>query len=414
MVDNDFPRYTLVGTGQPARTLEETLSDPPKFIEAVGPLSSQKLNPVIVSTASPSPVELLQARSNVQNDPGLQALFRQFKAEGWPKERLVDFVTTKLHSVWPEGDPSEASQFLVDEYDQLGEGIHLVSTETGRVAVVLSEDDIYDPPPVPREDGSMAQPLARIRPEIESAIVTWSHDQGREAQILKTLAERGHQTALLREMGDPRLLVATRRGRQHIVNSFGRLDPRTLLEAAGGTSAAFLRCFTLVEAAPEDASGVYLTGKVEARSRMGVQDPTTINLHHNRPAVMAAALVQGWVREIAKVVSGAASSRLVAETLSLDRATRLPSGLWVAPPDFVRPFRRINPNITVLPVEGAAPITIEGKIGYLKVPPEFKAKNFEAFDRWEALTLLDFEMWLDLKAIKAYMVLGFEPQVQVL
>jgi hypothetical protein len=216
-------------------------------------------------------------------------------------------------------------------------------------------------------------------------------------------------------MGDPRLLVATRRGRQHIVDSFGRLDPRTLLEAAGGTSAAFLRCFTLVEDLPVFNDPLhYIKGKVEAESRMGVQDPTTTNLQHNRAAVMAAALVQGWVREIAKVVSKAAATRLIAETLSMDRATRLPAGIWVAPPDLVRPFRRINPNITVLPVDGADPITIEGMIGYLKVPPEFKAKNFEAFDRWEAKTLLDFEMWLDLKAVTVYRVLGFEPQVQVL
>lgn len=382
-------------------------------IEAVG-LSSQKLNPVIVSEAHPSPVELLQARSHVQNDPALQDMFRRYKTEGWSKESLVDFVATKLHVLWSDGDPSEAAQFLVDEYDQLGEGIHLVSTETGRVAVVLSENDIYDPAPVPREDGTMAQPLARIRPEIESAIVTWSHDQGRDAQILKTLAERGHQTALLREMGDPRLLVATRGGRQHIVDSFGRLAPRTLLEAAGGTSAAFLRCFTLVEDLPVFNDPLhYIKGKVEARSRMGIQDPTTLNLHHNRPAVMAAALVQGWVREIAKVVSRTASTRLIAETLGMDRASKLPSGLWVAPPDLVRPFRRVNPNVTVLPVEGADPITIEGKIGFLKAP-EFRAKNFEAFDRWEAQTLLDYEMWLDFKAIKSYMVLGVEPQVQVL
>lgn len=378
-------------------------------------IDPKKLSPQVLSKANPSRTDLLQARSDVQNNPELQALFRQSKAESWPRERLVDFVTTKLHGMWQEGDPAEAAQYLVDEYDQLGEGIHLVSTETGKVSVVLSEDDIYDPPPVPRENGEMAQPLARIRPHIESAIVTWFHDQGREAQILKALSERGHQTALLREMGDPRLLVATRQGRQHIVDSFGRLDPRTLLEAAGGTSAAFLRCFTLVEDIPAFNDPLhYVKGKVEARSRMGVQDPTTTNLHHNRPAVMAAALVQGWVREIAKEVSRAASTRLIAETLSIDKASKLPSGLWVAPPDLVRPFRRINPNVTVLPVEGAEPITIEGKIGFLKVPPEFRAKNFEAFDRWEALTQLDFEMWLDLRAVRAHMVLGYAPQVQVL
>jgi hypothetical protein len=376
-------------------------------------IDPRKLEPNVLSRVNPSRVDLMQVRFDVQHNPEIQELFRQFKKEGWEKSRLVDLLTTKLLSTWPEGeDPAEAVEYLVDEYDQLGEGIHLVSTETGRVSVILSEDDIYTPPMVAREDGSMAQPLDRIRPEVESAIVTWFHDQGREQNIVRALAERGHQTALLREMGDPRLLVATRRGRQHIVDSFGELNPKTLLEAAGGTSAAFLKHFTLRHEMPAVPEGhVHVTGSVQSKSRMGIQDPTTTNLLHNRPAVMAAALVQGWVREIARRLT------LVAEGLSiwdlnLEKSDPIPKGLWILPPDLVRPFKNRDSSLMILPVEGANPVLLVSEVGFLKVPEAFQAKNFEAFDRWEAKAALSFDMTVDLRAVKLYRVTGQDLAVQ--
>lgn len=368
----------------------------------------QQIEPVVVSTADPDRIDLLQARADVQSSPRLQALFR----EGLPPNELASRLAAELQKIWPEGDPSDAAQFLADEYNQIGpQGIQLINTETGRIAAIIREEDIYQPAMVPREGGGMATPLKRIRPDLEAAIITWFHDKDREKRIVEALAERGHPTPLLRDMGDPRLLVATRRGRKHIVDSLGRIAPQVLLEAAGGTSGQFLRFFEF-GSAPEENTLTHLMGTVTSRTTMGIADALTTNLHHNRPATLQGALVQGWVREIARVLANAPEETV--GTIDVRTARELPGSFFVAPPDMVRPFRRISPRVSVLPVETDKVIAVEGKLGYLKVPEAFKTFSREIFDRWEAGSALDYEMWVDLSCVRAYAVEGVDIMAQVL
>jgi hypothetical protein len=371
----------------------------------------RQIEPTVISRASPDSADLLQARADIQSHAELQALFVSHKGA-----QLVDHLTTALRKIWPTGvgDPAATAQFIADEYEQIGPtGIHLISTETGRIAAVIREEDIYQPDMVPRESGNMARPLPRIRPELEAAIVTWFHDKDRDKAILEALAKRGHQTALLREMGDPRLLVATKRGRRHIVTELGKLDPQLLLETTGGTAGAFLRYFEF-GLPPVETTLTHLSGTVSTRSVMGVQDPTTTNLHHNRAASLRGALVQGWVREMAAIITRAAHGEQASTLLDMRTATTLPGDFWVAPPDMVRPFRKLNSKVVVFPVEASKPTVVDGKLGYLKVPPAFEAFNLDVFDRWEASTVLDFEMWVDLTHLRPFLVDGVEVQTLVL
>lgn len=372
----------------------------------------RQIEPEVRTEATPSAEDLLQARADIQASPALKNLF----LEGLTPAELSRRLSVELAKRWPEGDPQEAAKFLADEYAQIGpEGVFLISTETGRIAAIIREDDIRQPAPVPREGSTeLAQPLPQIRPDLEAAIVTWFHDQGREQKVMEALAARGHQTPLLREMGDPRLLVASRKGRRHIVESLGRQDPQALLEAAGGTSGMFLRLFEFSEPPPEKTL-VRISGTLMSKTVMGVQDILTTNLHHNRPATIRAVLVQGWVREIARRLSlKALEVRGLQGTIDVLTAKSLPGTFWVASPDLVRGLRGVDPRISILPVEGAATLLIEGPLGYLKIPPAFETQNFEAFARWEAHATLSFDLWVDLSKVRAFLVEGVEVEAQVL
>jgi len=374
---------------------------------------NSRINPTIATLADPSSEALLRARVDVQNNEAVKEMFLQQLANDWTDEELAAQVAAALQPSWGEDDPSEAVQYLVDEFRQLGEGIHLVCKETGRVLTTLKEADIYQPALVPRENGSMATPLKRIRPDLEAAVVTWLHDTEREKEIVAKLAERGSKTVLLKEMNDPRLLVATKRGRKHIVDSLGRFDPKVLLEAASGTSAAFLSHFKLVGEVPLDTTGlVHLKGKVGSKSIMGIQDQTTVNLHHNRAATIQGALVQGWVRELARIITQDAKTENALK-VSMDALAKLEGELWVLPPESVLPFRRLNRQISAMPVEHSHATVFTGPAGYILVPDTFKAKSFEFFDRWEAASEVEYEIWYDPKALKPVTVHGeaFESQV---
>jgi hypothetical protein len=370
---------------------------------------------------------LLDVRAEVQSSPRIQEVFRRAHDEKWTVERLTDLLITELVMLRgpEEADPTEAARFLADEYTQIGpSGVQLISTVTGKIAVILREEDLYKPAPVPREGTDiMAQPLPRIRPDLETAIVTWFHDKGREERILETLAARGHQTALLRATGDPRLLVATKRGRRHIVESLSKIDPKLLLELAGGRAGTFLRMFHLIRDDSDltdllEGEGHGLTrlsGEASAKSVMGVQDPTTTNLHHNRAATLRAALVGGWIRHLARVLALKVHQENVVLNLGRDEA-QVPGNFAVVPPDYVRVMTDRPPKVELFAVEGSDPIAFDcsRKLGYIRVPHRFEAMNQDFFDRWEASAYLHFEMWVDLSLIKAFVVHGVETFTQVL
>lgn len=379
---------------------------------------AKRLDPQVLTKAEPQRDWLLQARVDINSDPTLQQIFREARAEGRSPESVADAVSSYLTAKWGGHgeDAYEAALYLANEHDQLGQGIHLVSTETGRVTVTLAEDDIWQPPDVPREGGGLVKPLPRIRPDIESTVMTWTFDRSREQRIVQALAARGHQTDLLREEGDPRLLVATRAGRRQIVQGLVEFTPKALLEALGGTAAAFLRHLDLRTTEPVGMALCTLGGVAAARSKMGIQDQTTVNLHHNRARTLQGALTQGWVREIARRLSLSVQARssAVGEVHVRElRAEHLGdlAWFWIAPPELVSTIQELRPNCTILPADGAALIGfLRPKVGALVVPEEFAAEHQERFDQWEVATYLQYQLWVDWDAFKYLPVGGLEYQ----
>jgi hypothetical protein len=362
---------------------------------------AKRLDPKIETTANPRPDWLLQARADVRSDKDLQAVFIQAKAEDKSPNWLADQVSTRLMARWEGESPDQAAEaalFLADEYFQVAEGIHIVSAETGRIIATVSEDDIYQPAMVPREGGGMATPLPRLDPNLEAFITTWTFEEGREKRILATLVERGHRAIAF---DDPRLHPATRGGRSQIVRDVAEMTPEALLQGLGGTSAAFLGHFDLRTTPPEKAeserceacrdwhatylrpaaieSGATvglcyakqperhpaddpacmhfrgfapepdLEGCAGAKDVLRIGDQTTINIHHDRRAMLRGVLPQGWVREMARLLAVAAHKRGCDRSLDVSEVPTMksetPSALWVIPPGRSGPsFRSRTPR----------------------------------------------------------------------
>lgn len=376
--------------------------------------SLQKVNPEVLTKAEPQADDLLQARADVQANPHIRDLFKKAKDENWDRDGLIDQVATAMAKIWPFGDPTEAVSYLVDEFYQLEPGIYLTDSRTGKVVAILQEEDLYQPSMVPREGGGMAKPLRKIKPEIQAAIYLHLHESDREADILKALSGKTPQTDLVKEAGDYRLLAATRSGRKHIVTSLSKQEPKTLLEATGGSVGAFLRKFELVDHEKGPYEFERLHGTVNSKTSMKVVDQTTMNLQHNQAGNLQASVTHGWVRGVAKALSLAAHARKYVDLEVSTMVESLPGDLIIVPPELVRAVRKLNPKTAILPIEGAKPISITGNLGFWKVPDTLLARNFDAFDRWEVFAELEYTVLYNPSSVYAFNLVGVDPEVQVL
>jgi hypothetical protein len=321
---------------------------------------------------------------------------------------LTDNLTVRLSGVWGTEHFEEAQQvsrYLADEFFQLGEGIQVVSQVTGKVEAILNEGDLYVPEPVLREDGTLATPLPRIRPELEANLITWTVERERETQILQALTARATQTDLQREEGDYRLLVATRRGRSSIVRDLTQERPKTLLEGAGGTSAAFLRHFNIGEDALEPPFKV-----ATFRSKMGIQDQTTLNFNYDRAAALRTLVPQGWVRSIAFQLSEDARRQKrvsVVQEDELEASDLEGFPFWVLPPEAIPVVRQFIPKAQVLPVVGSCCIGFhEDIVGKITVSKSFSSESHEIWDRWEVVGNLPYIMKVDLCHLRTLIISG--------
>lgn len=377
----------------------------------------RRMNPEIQTSAKPAAEWLVQARAELNSVPEIRNALARGSEQHDP-EGAVRALTVELAKLWgveAEEAARECAQYLWDEYAQLGEGIYIVSAETGRVVATLTEADLWQSPMVPREGGGWAKPLVRLRPDLEGLIVSTLSDVKREARILDTLASRANQTDLLIQEGDPRLLPATVAGRKQLMAAMASLDPLVLLQAAGGTSGAFLRHFDLTREAPVDSGLEKINGEVLTRSVTGVQDQTTMNLRHDRAGTIRGAAVQGWVREIARRLSLEAVRKVGVEQVALSDLTKVrleESEMWVASPSSMKVMSRVS-SVPVLPVEGAEAIGLSGKVGVIVVPEGFETASLERFDMWEALTGLEYEVWIDWSSVSVLQISGVPHQAVV-
>ncbi len=382
--------------------------------EALTKTIKEKVAPVVTSKATPDAPILLHFRAIIQKEEDISKLFLQYRAEKKSVEWLRDMVATRI-TVYADEKYSfativEACLYLADEYNQLGDGYFMVSTETGKVQAVVTEDDLYDPPEVARYSGDMVQPLKRLKPSTEVVLTTYTHEKGREKEILDKLVARGHPIQCLK--------MATRGGRKQIVRDLEVINPHELMARSGGTTGRFLQHVTLSTKDPEGEFDAILEGTLNHRSMLHVQDPLAMNHSHNQLGTLRGTIPQGWIRDLCRTLSEKAYADIRAMARDIDELEEASFGgaqLWIAEPDVLRAILRISPRLQAVPVEGVDLIGLRGNIGTLVLPEEFEVQSQERFNRWEVLSNIPYKLFVNWKEVRVMPIAGIahEPIVDL-
>jgi len=380
-----------------------------------------KLAPVVTSTADPQAKLLLQLRAIIARHDELKNLFLQFKKESRPIEWLRDMVVAQvvpyLDDSFDFSEVVEGCQYLSDEFNQLGEtGYMVVSTETGKVEAVLSEDDLDTPTKISQITGEEIQGLTRIKVGTELALVTYKHETSREQEILDKLAVRGHQTQLLKEEGDSRLRMATRKGRKLIAEELGNDHPHVLLSRSGGTTGMFLRHVQVTAEPPSKSYDHVLEGTLSHSTQRHVQDALTLNLGHSQLGTLRGTVPQGWVRGLCRSLAEAAYQHYRGIALDIDELTKEDLkgvDLWVSDPDVFKEIRKVDPKIQVVPIEGVATIGLSGAVGVLEIPEEFTVHSQERFNRWEVIASVPYKFHIRWEGVSILPLVGVAHEATV-
>lgn len=159
---------------------------------------------------APLPPEvLIRARQEIADNPELHGLFSDPPDRDW----LADNLAVRLSARWGGkdfGTAWEASLYLADEYFQnRATPIVVADRTTGEAIAHLPAEAMWQPAAVPRESGNLVQPLPRLRPDVEAALVVAHHDQARERTELARRAElgsRARDTDILTSRGRDNIL----------------------------------------------------------------------------------------------------------------------------------------------------------------------------------------------------------------
>ena len=373
-----------------------------------------KAAPAVLTTAEPDPELLLGARMLVQQDETLQGVFRRAREEKWTAAQVALHIEEPLQGRLNTDDPQKVVQvarYLADEYEQMGDTMLLIDRTTGRAIGKFTDADVYQPVPVPREDGRMAVPLPRLRPELEAGIIMWHFEKGREERILAEIAPTLHPTDLLKEMGDPRLLPLTRAGRSTIVDQLREELPK-LLSMASGTVGQFLTHFDIRTEDPPQGHPYepLLSCQAIARNVQGIQDPKAMNLHYNRLHGLRGHVANAWGREIARPLAAAAKKHFTPTPkpyTAINAEDRKGIDIWVGEPDTVDVLARQvfekKDRQSLLPVENSPTIGVLGKVGAVVVKSEsYECQGRELFDRWEVAAKFEYTLWVDWSQVRAF------------
>lgn len=359
-----------------------------------------KRAPDVITSAQPDGKLLLRVRAKIQSNRALADVF----ASSQTADEIVDRLTPLLRELFPfdHDDIADAARYLADEYAQVGTGILLISHETGRAIGRITEDDLYQPPPVPREDGQMVQRPMKMLPQVEGFLIQWNFDRVREQEIRADIERRLPRTELVAEEGDRRLLFYTGEGRKQLVEMLRQSLP-TLLQKS-----PLAKAFKVVDETPEGLQPG-LKCKAFARVSLPMVDIRYRNVM-NDPLSMAEALVLSrWTCEIGRVLS------LDAEREGVERRPYGPvqgAEMWVASPPVAWRLRSgfdseptYYPKANVLTVDGAVTTAIIGdgdNHGHIVVNPRsIEMRSREIFDRWEIAATVEFTLYVDWTKVRA-------------
>lgn len=350
--------------------------------------------PEVRTLARPASGSLLAARTAVEHNDALRAVFVRARAESLSADDLARELRPELERCLEASaeEVREAALYLADEFLQVGDGILMIDRLTGRALARLSDEDFYQPAPVPRESGGMAQPLLRIRPDLEAFMFSAYHDRARDTGLLARVRAR-YPSALALQVPESRgIRPITRTGRTEIVSEFRERLP-LILGDVRGVAGSFLDRFPLVT---EEPVGMRALGVATATSlsREHVGDPLTMNLHHDRLQALCARVGTSWVRRMARQVAEHVIPRVRLGVDELPGTYLRDYDFWIVPPEAYSTFLPYARH--VLPVEGTLPTGLRlPRSGCIRVDPEsYTAQSREVFSRWEVMATVRYQVYI--------------------
>lgn len=354
----------------------------------------------------PDPELVRNARVLISNDAELQGLFSQALKDGHDSEWLTDNLGIRLSARWGAHDFDAAmavaavlaSEFFTDTE----RGIAIIDNRTGEAIGRFGPEDVYVPAVVPRESGSMAQPLPRLRPEIAAELVLKAHNTERESNTVDTLLAKTPQTALQRDEGDRRLHVLTQRGRGQILDEIpdllsDRLFNKTARTAMRSENLSAFETLARVVKKPPSGEGVRLL--VETQIRMPLADLQTTNLHYSVHERILSSILGDWARFLGQLyVTRAvdpAWGLALPETVPLESLAQHPCLCWVAPQDVAVRFQALTRDRRVIAVPEWGPL-VEVIARSVTVVPDISSmdiKQVEYNDRWAVSVVTPLTLW---------------------
>lgn len=370
----------------------------------------KKLDVTVLSKANPRVGLLRLARIVVQQSPSVQEVFNAAKEHGVREgKRQVDrnLLVERLSVFFPEDDGvKNVADYLADEYEQVGDGILLISSETGKAIARLSDEDFYLPSPVPRESGRMAQPGLKVRPELEGFLIHWQFETLREQEVRLANLAKLNQTELLREEGDRRALISSKQGRKNIAQDVLAALP-TLFQGATGIAKDFLGFFTL-GVPPEETLLTPVEVVLGIQLRRQLQDLLAFNYRHDPLTSILSSLSSGWAWSLAGHVLTLCQKRIPNRYFSLDEVVcDRKDGLWLSDPNFARLFQ--SSGHRVLPANGPKDLVVhlhKKPLGFLNVHAGSEhLKSFELSDKWNMDASVKVTIWVDWDNVEGFLVL---------
>lgn len=349
---------------------------------------SASLDIEVVSSANPDPSLLRAIRYLLQQNEELRQVFVDAQTEGeagGPRQVDRQRLVGLLSEAYPHEGLDQVAEYLSDEFEQIGEGVLLISPETGKAVARVSTESLYKAAPVPRESGNMIERGLMIRPDVEAYLAYWSFEKSRETGLRREVIARLNQTELQREEGDPRTLVLSKAGRRTISQQVHD-SVASAFRDSSGPAKTLLEFFPLgKEAFPLSDSCVPLKILPWSRVRRRVQDHLSVNPKYDALTATLASVTSSWARSIlGSFLEAAATQPIQREPEDLDSLLQGRSdGVWICEPNLARAI--LDRGVRVFPVNGPPNMAVHlvREVGYLEFDESKIGTNHrELHDRW--------------------------------
>ena len=347
---------------------------------------SASLEVEVVSSANPNSNLLKSIRLLIPDSEQVRQVFLDAQADPRLDESIkVDRQRLQgvLHEIYPHDGIEEVAEYLADEFEQLGDGILLVSTDTGRAVAKISEDSLYQAAQVPRESGNMIERGWRIKPEVEAFLTYWAFENDREKNTRHQVLARLNQTELQREEGDRRTQILSRVGRRDIAQAVQDSVGEAFRNSAG-KSWSLLDYFPVGGSMTEPCTPIKII--LWSRVRRKIPNLLSTNPRYDPLTATLAAVTSSWTRSIVGTLLQEATSRETGwPARNLDEALEDHGmgGMWFCEPNLARALLDHGCRVFAAPGPSNLALHLFRQSGYLELDDDKIGTNHrEVHERW--------------------------------